>query len=77
MTEAEKASARERQRKWYKEHREEKNEATRKLYQMHKENGLCIACGKKVDRKGVRCSKCAKKHKSGWYYKSQAKGVHK
>jgi hypothetical protein len=59
--EEERASARERFRKWYWEHREEALEKNRKRYHDLKEGGYCPQCGKRCDRKGVLCKECAKK----------------
>ena len=35
-------------------------EISARYYQKRKENGLCVRCGKPLDRKGAYCSKCVK-----------------
>lgn len=34
----------------------------KKLYNYHRENGLCPKCGKLLDRKGFYCEECKEKH---------------
>lgn len=33
--------------------------SSKRIYHFRKQNGLCVKCGEKLDRKGTRCKTCA------------------
>lgn len=52
-------------------------EINRNFIKQRKENGLCVLCGKKLDRKGIRCISCNeemnKYHRDTWAWRLEHK----
>ena len=60
----------ERQRRWFKKHKEEKLKMQREIYRLRKEEGICPVCGSnEVETGYVLCRNCLErtyKNRNDW-----------